>query len=147
MRSNFEQEVKQDYALGDRVKYHQNILKELGIQLNPDSKILDFGCGAGETVYHYRKQKFQAFGVDIKEYYRAVEENCYQEKLINPTTQIFHTIDTNKYRIPFEDNTFDFVFSEQVLEHVQNLSEALEEIKRILKIGGGVQHTLFSAKI
>lgn len=39
-------------------------------------------------------------------------------------------------RIPFADNTFDFVISLAVLEHVQNVSAVVQETYRVLKPGG-----------
>lgn len=38
--------------------------------------------------------------------------------------------------IPFEDNTFDFVITEDVFEHVVNYEKAFKEIKRVLKPKG-----------
>lgn len=38
--------------------------------------------------------------------------------------------------IPFSDNTFDFVISLAVLEHVQNVAAVVEETYRVLKPGG-----------
>jgi ubiquinone/menaquinone biosynthesis C-methylase UbiE len=38
--------------------------------------------------------------------------------------------------IPFPDNTFDFVISLAVLEHVQNVTAVLEQTYRVLKPGG-----------
>jgi len=38
--------------------------------------------------------------------------------------------------LPFEDNSFDFVFSSSALEHIEDKSAALKEIKRVLKPGG-----------
>lgn len=38
--------------------------------------------------------------------------------------------------IPFEDNYFDFVITEDVLEHVWDVTRALNEINRVLKPGG-----------
>lgn len=38
--------------------------------------------------------------------------------------------------MPFEDNTFDFVISEDVLEHIEGYEKALREIFRVLKPGG-----------
>jgi SAM-dependent methyltransferase len=55
--------------------------------------------------------------------------------MIKPEEDIFGTIDLINYRIPFADNTFDIIVSDQVFEHVQNWSEALTEIKRVLKPG------------
>lgn len=38
--------------------------------------------------------------------------------------------------MPFEDNYFDFVITEDVLEHVWDISQALKEVNRVLKLGG-----------
>ena len=38
--------------------------------------------------------------------------------------------------LPFENNSFDIVFSAHVLEHTQNPSKYLEELCRVLKSGG-----------
>ncbi len=40
------------------------------------------------------------------------------------------------HEIPFEDNTFDIVFCNHVLEHVDNDILAMSEIRRVLKPGG-----------
>jgi SAM-dependent methyltransferase len=38
--------------------------------------------------------------------------------------------------MPYEDNSFDFVIADQVLEHVKKPWIAVEEVKRVLKLGG-----------
>ena len=40
------------------------------------------------------------------------------------------------HKIPFDDNTFDIVFCNHVLEHVDNDILAMTEIRRVLKPGG-----------
>ena len=40
------------------------------------------------------------------------------------------------HEIPFEDNSFDVVFCNHVLEHVNDDRKAVSEIKRVLKPGG-----------
>ena len=40
------------------------------------------------------------------------------------------------HEIPFEDNTFDVIFCNHVLEHVDDDIKAMSEIKRVLKPGG-----------
>jgi len=54
--------------------------------------------------------------------------------------QIFKFIDMDKYKIPFASETFDFVFSDQVFEHVQNYEQVLSEILRVLKPSGWSLH-------
>jgi SAM-dependent methyltransferase len=38
--------------------------------------------------------------------------------------------------LPFEDQTYDFIFASHVLEHVPNDKKAIAEIRRILKFDG-----------
>ena len=45
------------------------------------------------------------------------------------------------YRLPFEDNRFDYVISSQVLEHVMDYDATFGEIRRVLKPGGISLHT------
>lgn len=40
------------------------------------------------------------------------------------------------HQIPFEENTFDVIFCNHVLEHVDDDLKALSEMKRVLKPGG-----------
>ena len=40
------------------------------------------------------------------------------------------------HKMPFDDNCFDFIMCNHVLEHVENDIKALSEIKRVLKKGG-----------
>src|SRR5690349_219872 len=122
------------------VQTHKNILNEMGFSLPQDAKILDFGCGAGKEVYQFRKMGYKAYGCDIKNVFGDIQKQCEKEKLVCPGESIFSVIDMNNYRIPFADQSFDYVFSNQVFEHVQNYSEALSEIHRVLKPGGCSLH-------
>lgn len=45
------------------------ILQKLGVSLSNDARILDFGCGAGSTVYSLIKQGYvNTVGYDVKDY-------------------------------------------------------------------------------
>ena len=122
------------------VQTHENILKEKGFDLTRDAKILDFGCGAGKEVYQFRKMGYKAYGCDIKDVFGDIQKQCEAENLIDTNESIFRKIDMSNYKIPFDDGTFDYVFSNQVFEHVQNYAEALSEIYRVLKPGGCSLH-------
>ena len=45
-------------------------------------------------------------------------------------------IHLNIENMPLEDNSFDVIMANHILEHVNDLSKALSEIKRVLKPGG-----------
>ncbi len=113
------------------LKLHQDILRELECELTAGARVLDFGCGAGKMVAEYCANGYDAFGCDI----RVANES---ERL--------RRIDAGKSIIPFPDQTFDFVFSDQVLEHVQDHEQAFAELARVLKQGGISLH-IFPARL
>ena len=123
-----------------QIKLIWDILNELDVEISPNTTLLDFGCGEGKMVYHFRKENIKAFGVDIECRYTTIQRQCQEEGIIKMDEDIFRTIDADNYKIPFDDDTFDIVISFYVLEHVQNWSQALAEIKRILKPGGASLH-------
>jgi SAM-dependent methyltransferase len=41
----------------------------LGLRLSPGARILDFGCGIGDSVRGLLEQGYDAFGVDVLEYW------------------------------------------------------------------------------
>lgn len=49
--------------------------------------------------------------------------------------------DVDMQNLPFNENTFDFVISDQVIEHLQNPQKAIYECYRVLKKGGIAVHT------
>lgn len=114
------------------VNFYRAIANELGHDITSESAILDFGCGEGEMVYQLRNLGFKAFGVDIK----LGTQDAFLRLIPNE----------GKYRIPFDDDTFDFIFSNQVLEHAKNLPAALSEMYRVLRCGGFSLH-FFPSKL
>ncbi len=105
------------------------ILEELGVNLKPESTIMDFGCGAGQVVHELRDLGYRAFGCDVK-----IDTKPIHDK------NIIRLIDSRPYKLPFEDNTFKVILSDQVFEHVQNYSEVIAEINRVLKPDGCCLH-------
>lgn len=98
-----------------------------------DIRVLDYGCGTGKIVQELKNQGFNAFGCDL--FYAGGDRS----KLVEPALFSDGTIrKMNNNIIPFEDEFFDVVINNQVMEHVENLSAVLTEIQRALKPGGVV---------
>jgi SAM-dependent methyltransferase len=117
-----------------------SIAKDTGSSLAPDSKVLDFGCGAGELVQCFLDQGLDAYGADIEPYWITGTERTKNPRWQGDDLQRFQKIEWTPYRLPFEDNTFDFCCSTVVFEHVQNYRESFAEIQRVLKPGGSTLH-------
>lgn len=94
-------------------------------------KVLDFGCGAGATVYGWRDEGYNCHGFDIKDYLSLRETG---------DRQFFHIGFPSHNRLPFDDNSFDLVVSNQVFEHVKDQAAMLKELHRIMKPGAVSLH-------
>ncbi|MBN2388696.1 MAG: class I SAM-dependent methyltransferase [Anaerolineales bacterium] len=96
--------------------------------------ILDYGCGRGETVRVGRERGLNIFGAEVfqSDQTRAAAQDSGQ--LGSFIREIKHG------RLDFPDAYFDFVFTNQVLEHVQDLEQVLGEIWRVLKPGCASLH-------
>jgi ubiquinone/menaquinone biosynthesis C-methylase UbiE len=88
-------------------------------------KILDVGCGTGALMKELRPFG-NVYGLDFSE--EAIHF-CKQRGEKN----LFLGSIT---KIPFPDNYFDAVVALDVLEHVEDDTKALSEIRRVLKNGG-----------
>ncbi len=105
------------------IRIKLDIVREQGFALDGRSTVLDFGCGSGRTVQELRKLGYDAYGCDTKFRY---EDNVDADGM--NANGVIRLIDTEPYKLPFEVDAFDFVFSDQVFEHVQNYSESIAEI-------------------
>jgi SAM-dependent methyltransferase len=89
--------------------------------------ILDFGCGAGQIVRKLRERQFNAYGCD--DFSLTHTSNVFADMVPYIKTM-------NDGHIPFKDNQFEIVLSNQVFEHVADLNATLREIYRVLKPNG-----------
>jgi SAM-dependent methyltransferase len=102
------------------------IFERLGRTVTPDTKLLDFGCGAGQRVEGLRRKGCDAVGCDLT--------------LPDDARETLRPIATDPYRLPYDDGSFDIVYSITVFEHVMDYDRALAEIRRVLRPGGVSVH-------
>lgn len=99
-------------------------------------KILDAGCGGGLSVAGMRKLGYTSFGYELDERIFAISKQLFRENNLNEDVISLVPMDYNY--LPYEDNTFDLIFSNFVLEHVQDPVHYLSELRRILTDNGRV---------
>ena len=105
-------------------------------KITEGSNVLDVGCGVGQTpVYLAQKYGCKVTGVDISA--RMIKRAIERKEKNNAIKTTFLVADASK-TLPFEDNTFDIVMTESVLNFIENKEKALLEFKRVAKADGYV---------
>ncbi len=109
-------------------------------------KVLEIGCGLGTMLMNWAQQGAICTGVDLNT--TSIEQSKQRFKLLNLDATIQQEDAT---RLPFEDNSFDYVYSWGVLHHSPNIDVSFKELFRVLKPGGeyGImlynRHSLYQA--
>lgn len=83
-------------------------------------KFLDVGCGNEDHMKAFKKFGFDVWGIDNIKHKNKKIKVC----------------DLTKDVLPFENKTFDVVFTKSCLEHLKPVENSLKEIKRVLKRKG-----------
>jgi len=95
----------------------------------PGGNGLDLGCGDGHLmeIILRRIGNRDLVGLDVDPLETEIARACkiYREVLTAPGHQM-----------PFMDSSFDFVFSNSVLEHIENIDGVLREVARVLRPAG-----------
>lgn len=108
--------------------YGRHILEKISKKYKI-STCLDLGCGHGSDLLSIKKynSNCKLVGVD----FNLSNKNELDQKGIE-----LIKMDIEKDRIPFSDNTFDFIILNQVLEHTKEIFWINHEIFRCLKKDG-----------
>jgi ubiquinone/menaquinone biosynthesis C-methylase UbiE len=96
--------------------------------------LLDCGCGPGSITLGLARAVApgQTTGIDIDAKQVELAQSLAEEQGVSTVRFEAATV----YELPFGDNSFDAVFSNAVLGHLDDPPAALREIYRVLKVGG-----------
>jgi malonyl-CoA O-methyltransferase len=104
-------------------------------------RVLDLGCGTGYFSSLLLARGAEVVCVDIsQEMLNKAHQRCGNEK----TTYVL----ADAEHMPFDDESFDFVFSSLALQWCRDLSYPLKEVRRVLKKSGkGLFSTLVDGSL
>ncbi len=117
------------------------IIKSFPNHNHSNIKVLDVGCGNGDSVNYLRKEGFDAYGIDVQ-YKKGphlqflISIGKIRKIIIGGTKRKNIRKNNRLYKWPNFGIYFDIISSRAVLEHVNNLDEFVSESKSNLKNGG-----------
>lgn len=126
---------KQGYAryagiYDESEKYWDSFEKEYltpYIESAKDKKVLDAGAGTGRLSVKLHKAGANVTALDIS------PEMLH---LLSEKNSDIETVEGDMEQMPFEDGTFDMVFSTLALVHLKKIEPFMDEVYRVLKDDG-----------
>ncbi len=112
----------ENFAQGDLSPFD---LEKLGELVPPGVSILDAGCGDGVLLESLAGKNRKLFGIDLS----TTALKLATVRLKGGASFTGGMLES----LPFQDKSFDVVFTTHTLEHVQNLKAAVSELQRICR--------------
>lgn len=128
---------------------NENIIRLESAFLRPTiGKCLDYGYGFGENLIHFSKLGYEMYGVDIEDSLKdRVNQKIKDRGLALDFDPELITLQPGDQALPYPDNFFDSILSNQVVYLLANESKVLNlisEFRRILKPNGRILVSLMS---
>lgn len=112
-------------------------LDDVSSLINEDSKIVEIGSGIGTNcILTKALVSSEVYGIEpAPGSYKALIPCIESFKKCNSNYD-YTSIQCGGEELPFQDNSIDFIYSFEVLEHVRDPQKMLREIYRVLKKDG-----------
>ena len=131
MREFYETSATYKELLAAHDEIYLRYYVELVIRYAPSgSRILDLGCGNGISSRLLNQADFDVVGTDISALFLEEAQEWENPKLRYQVCDVLE--------LPFENNSFDVICSNELIEHLPDVETALTEMIRVVRKGGKV---------
>lgn len=133
----YEQDWVRDFAEGSFHPGGADLTRRTveAMALHAGAAILDLGCGIGTTTRLLGEQfPFRAIGLDLS------QRNIELAREMTEADNVGY-VNADVGNLPFDDDSFDGCIAECVLSILGDKPRALQEIRRVLKVGGNLAVT------
>lgn len=103
----------------------------INLTLTAKTKVLVIGAGTGVEMIALANKGCQVYGIEP-------DKKALQILKLRPQLQPERVIKAVAEKLPFKNDYFDLVYCWQVLEHVQNVEMAIQEMIRVAKKNGTI---------
>ncbi|MEY4701614.1 MAG: hypothetical protein RL326_1801 [Pseudomonadota bacterium] len=117
-----------------RTVYNRYLKRELLPYAGQDKRLLEIGCGTASLLCGVAQSFREVVGLDISEAaLNGATKRAEATKIPNA-----RFVQGDCFALPFEDGSFDVVWSQGLHEHFPNYEDILREEYRVCKVGGCV---------
>lgn len=123
---------KNDYQIIEKVRKSSHLYAYKFLTNIKNKKLLEIGAGSGKETLYFAKKGAIVYPIDISSksidmINKLIKKYKFEKRIIPKKMDV--------ESLKFENNTFDFIFINSVLMHVDH-KNALKECKRVLKKDG-----------
>jgi len=102
----------------------RNKLKKI---ITKNGRILDLGTGTGKFLDSIKRKKMNFVGIDFS--FKMMKKGQKKRSYIN-------FLQSEAERLPFKNNSFDYIISAFVFRNLENMKKTVSEAKRVMKEKG-----------
>lgn len=102
--------------------------------LGPDSRVIDVGAGYGGSArYLAREYGCEVVALNLSEVENERDRQMNREQGLD---HLIEVVDASFEDLPYPDDSFDFVWSQDAMLHSGERAKVIDEVARVLKPGG-----------